>query len=43
MRNLTCTETASPAKAGVHHVAPLKLTDEIGTSLRWCGVFWGAI
>jgi methionyl-tRNA formyltransferase len=27
----------APAKAGAHHVSPLKLTGEIGTSLRWCG------
>ena len=28
--------TVTPAKAGAHHVSPLKPTGEIGTSLRWC-------
>jgi hypothetical protein len=28
--------TVAPAQAGAHRVSPLKLTGEIGTSLRWC-------
>jgi hypothetical protein len=34
--NLATQHTVAPAKAGAHHVSPLKTMGEIGTSLRWC-------
>ena len=34
--NLATLHTVAPAQAGAHNVSPLKLSGEIGTSLRWC-------